>query len=240
MSLKEALGGGGVLLGAMTLIQLSPLKINPWSKLWGWLKKGFRAVCRATNAEVLLELGAVRNQLREVREEIATTKKQLASHVTMDDRRTADSSRARILHFNNELLRRIGHTKEEFVEILAEIDAYERYCEKHPDYPNNRAVLAIETIRENYKTRLQKHDFLFEMEGKEMPYRCPEAYRKPGDVSLHCKKLPKKCSWCGHQYQCSQTGSWENSQQARECPIRAAEDGKGACHGTSRRYPAGR
>ena len=32
----------------------------------------------------------------------------------------------------------------------------------HPEYPNNRAVLAIENIRSNYKERLQKHDFLQE------------------------------------------------------------------------------
>lgn len=53
-------------------------------------------------------------------------------------------------------------SKEEFIEVLTEIDAYERYCEEHPDYPNNRAVLAIENIRSNYKERLQKHDFLQE------------------------------------------------------------------------------
>ena len=82
--------------------------------------------------------------------------------VTMDDRRNADGHRTRILHFNNELLRGIEHTKEEFIEALAEIDAYEHYCAAHPEYPNNRAVLAIENIRSNYKERLQKHDFLQE------------------------------------------------------------------------------
>ena len=46
--------------------------------------------------------------------------------------------------------------------MLAEIDAYERYCEEHPEYPNNRAVLAIENIREVYKERMKKHDFLQE------------------------------------------------------------------------------
>ncbi|WP_420892972.1 hypothetical protein, partial [Pseudoflavonifractor phocaeensis] len=51
----------------------------------------------------------------------------LDGHITMDDRRTADSRRAQILHFNNELLRPINHTKEEFIEILAKIDEYERY-----------------------------------------------------------------------------------------------------------------
>ena len=32
----------------------------------------------------------------------------------------------------------------------------------HEDYPNNRAVLAIENIREVYKERLKKRDFLQE------------------------------------------------------------------------------
>lgn len=80
----------------------------------------------------------------------------------MDDRRTADGHRVRILHFNNELLRDIGHTREEFFEVLTEIDAYEDYCREHPDYPNNRAVLAIENIREVYKERQKKRDFLQE------------------------------------------------------------------------------
>lgn len=82
--------------------------------------------------------------------------------IKTDDRRTADNCRAQILHFNNELLRPIYHTKEEFVEVLAKIDDYERYCEEHPEYPNNRAVLAIENIREVYKERLKKRDFLQE------------------------------------------------------------------------------
>lgn len=133
MNVQELLaGGGGLLLVLMTLVQIAPVKINPWS----WLA---RAIGRAVNAEVI---------------------KKLDDHITMDDRRTADGHRARILHFNNELLRDIGHTQEEFFEVLAEIDAYEDYCREHPEYPNNRAVLAIENIREVYKERLKKHDFL--------------------------------------------------------------------------------
>lgn len=135
MNVQELLaGGGGLLLVMMTLVQIAPVKVNPWS----WMA---RAIGRAINAEVI---------------------KKLDDHITMDDRRTADGHRTRILHFNNELLREIDHTKEEFIEVLAEIDAYERYCEEHPEYPNNRAVLAIENIREVYKDRLKKHDFLQE------------------------------------------------------------------------------
>ena len=43
---------------------------------------------------------------------------------------------------------------------MARIDAYEKYCDAHPEYPNNRAILAIENIREIYMERLKKRDFL--------------------------------------------------------------------------------
>ena len=135
MNIQEILTDGGIsLLVLMTLIQIAPIKVNPWS----WLA---RAIGRAINAEVIAKMDA---------------------HITMDDRRNADGHRTRILHFNNELLRDIDHTKEEFTEVLAEIDAYEEYCREHPEYPNNRAVLAIENIRGVYKERLKLHDFLQE------------------------------------------------------------------------------
>ena len=119
----------------MTLVQFAPVKINPWSALAKTIGKAMG---------------------------IAAIEKKLDKHITMDDRRNADAHRVRILHFNNELLRDLKHTKEEFIEVLAEIDAYEEYCREHPEYPNNRAVLAIENIREVYKERLKQHDFLQE------------------------------------------------------------------------------
>ena len=142
MSIQEILtGGGGVLLVLLTLVQISPIEFNPWSAL-------AKVVGRAINADVTRELSEI--------------KEKLDGHVTMDDRRNADGHRTRILHFNNELLRDIDHTKEEFTEVIREIDAYEKYCKEHPDYPNNRAVMAIENIRDVYKERLKRHDFLQE------------------------------------------------------------------------------
>lgn len=142
MTIKELLlGGGGLLLILMTLVQIAPIKINPWTAL-------AKAIGKAVNADVFNRLSEIESKLDE--------------HIKTDDRRTADNCRDQILHFNNELLRPIYHTKEEFVEVLTKIDDYERYCEEHPEYPNNRAVLAIENIREVYKERLKKRDFLQE------------------------------------------------------------------------------
>ena len=140
MVLAELLtDGGGVLLLLLTLIQLSPLKINPWNASARWLGK-------AINGEVLDKLESVEKRMNE--------------HIKADDERDADLHRARILQFNTELLRDIKHTKEDFTEILYNIDCYERYCREHPDYQNNRAVHAIANIGRVYDERLAKHDFL--------------------------------------------------------------------------------
>ena len=140
MSINEWLaGGGGLLVALLTLVQIMPLKVNPWSAI-------AKAVGRAVNADVLRELD--------------TVTRKLDTHIRVDDERNADSYRTRILQFNNELLREIMHTREDFIEILAVIDDYERYCREHKEYKNNRAVCAIENIKRVYMERLQKHDFL--------------------------------------------------------------------------------
>ena len=65
-----------------------------------------------------------------------------------------------ILSFNRELLQdNIPHTQEDFIETLSEIDFYERYCKEHPEYENNRAVLAIQNIERVYSEMLEKHNF---------------------------------------------------------------------------------
>ncbi len=147
MTLEQILwGSGGGLLIVLTLIQIAPIKINPWSAI-------ARAIGRAFNADVLKELAKVK----------ATQKshgERLDEHIRSDDERNADARRTRILRFNNELIRCIPHTREDFIDILADIDVYERYCQSHPEYENNRAVHAIANIGRVYDERLQKHDFL--------------------------------------------------------------------------------
>lgn len=140
MSIQEILlGGGGVLLFVMSVVQIAPIEIKPWSAI-------ARAFGRAINAEVLRDL--------------KTVKQDLTDHIRIDGERDADEHRARILRFNNELLRDIPHTKEEFIDALADIDFYERYCRDHENYKNNRAVHAIANISRVYDDRLREHDFL--------------------------------------------------------------------------------
>lgn len=147
MSIQEILaGGGGVLLVLMTIVEIAPVKISPWGAI-------AKAIGRAINREVMVKLDEMAAAQKD-------TRKRLDAHIKVDDERAADMHRARILQFNNELIRDIPHTREEFIEILAEIDGYERFCREHPDYQNNRATHAVANISRIYDDRLQKHDFL--------------------------------------------------------------------------------
>lgn len=140
MTVEEMLmGGSGLLVLLLSIIQIAPIKLNPWSAI-------ARAIGNAINADLLKKLSKTESMLQE--------------HMEMDDKRNADMHRWRILGFNNELLQDVPHTQEDFIDILAEIDEYEDFCKNHPDYKNNRATHAIGNIGRVYDDRLKKHDFL--------------------------------------------------------------------------------
>lgn len=140
MTIQELLSGGGIsAVVLLTLLQIAPIKINPWT----WLARAFG---RAINGDII-------NEIKE-------TRKRLDEHIRIDDEREADRHRERILKFNNAVRQGKRHTQEEFVDVLAAIDSYEAYCKEHDDYKNSRAVHAIANIERVYDERLLKNDFL--------------------------------------------------------------------------------
>ena len=68
--------------------------------------------------------------------------------------------RQRILRFNIELMRGEDFTHECFNDMLLDIDEYERFCETHPGYKNNRAVMAIANIKRVYQDHEENGGFL--------------------------------------------------------------------------------
>lgn len=147
MSIQEIVaGGGGALLILMTLIQIAPIKVNPWSKM-------AKAFGHAINSDVLTELVDVKKHQQE-------TWDKLAEHIRVDAERDADMRRQRILRFNADLMKGDDYNHEYFVDMLVEIDEYERYCRIHPGYKNNRAVMAIANIKRVYEEHAKTGDFM--------------------------------------------------------------------------------
>jgi len=131
--------GAAVIVALLSLIQISPLNINPWS----WLG---RAVGREINGEVIEKVGCLEKEVKCLHGEVE------------EDR--AVTARVRILRFNDELLRNQKHSKDMFDSCLADIDMYEKYCEKHPAFRNNMTVMAVGNIKRCYQNCLEQHDFL--------------------------------------------------------------------------------
>lgn len=138
--------GGGALLLLMTFIQIAPIKVNPWS----WLAK---KIGRAINREVLDEIADIKKEQHE-------TQDKLEKHIQDDDERDASDHRQNILRFNIELVRGENFTHEYFNDMLRDIDEYERFCETHPGYKNNRAVMAIANIKRVYQDHEENGGFL--------------------------------------------------------------------------------
>lgn len=92
---------------------------------------------------------------------MAWMKEEIVSMRADMKRDKADDARRRILTAADELRCNVTlHSLEWFNQLNEDIDRYEKYCDKHPDYSNNKALQSIEYIKRNYAKRLEKNDFL--------------------------------------------------------------------------------
>ena len=147
MTLDEILLGGGLGAAAvLSLLEIAPIKVNPWRAI-------ARGIGRAFNAEVLADLKAVQQAQQD-------TRSALDKHQAADEEYKAECHRAALLAFNTSLLRGELHTQEDFFDAFRHIDKYEDYCRSHPGYKNNRASHAIANIGRVYDERLKARDFL--------------------------------------------------------------------------------
>ena len=132
-------GGGIVLLLLMTLLQISPIKIDPW----GWIA---RKIGRAMNAEIIDKVDTLDKEVKAIRTE--TTEHAIIS------------CRIRILRFGDEILHGDRHSQDHFDQTLQDIDRYEKYCKDHPDFENNITGLTIARIKDVYRRQCDKNDFI--------------------------------------------------------------------------------
>lgn len=147
MTLGELFAGsGGVAFTVLTLVEIVPVKINPWSAL-------AKKIGRAMNREMMDKLEAVQKDVKNLKEQ----HDKLEYRMNEDD---ANDCRTRILRFGDELRRGVEHSEEFFNQILDDISDYERYCTEHPEYKNSKAVNAIAEIDKVYQKCMEKNSFL--------------------------------------------------------------------------------
>lgn len=121
----------------LSLIQIAPVKISPWSWIGGWIGKivGIRKLSdKVDNLENKMDV--LDDKVENLEEKV--------------DENQAITSRVRILRFGDELRRNVDHSKESFDQVLDDITRYTQYCEDHPKFENDKTVLTTQVIKETY------------------------------------------------------------------------------------------
>lgn len=130
-----------IAIGALSLVQIAPIKIDPWTALLKWIG-------RKITGELSDKIDALSDKVGKLE--------------AKEDERDAVNKRVRILRFEDELQRGQRHTKDSFDQALSDITDYESYCApgKHPEFRNNQTTATVEHIKKVYAERLERHDFL--------------------------------------------------------------------------------
>ena len=144
-------GWAGIVIVVLSIIEIAPIKIDPWS----WI---CRRIGKAFNQEMLEKQDAFQKESQEYRKNNDANIKKLSSAM---DRRAAEDARNRILRFGDEIKsKQIRHSEEYYNQILADITDYEQYCREHPNFKNERTVMTEKIIRQEYEEHLRNNDFL--------------------------------------------------------------------------------
>ena len=98
-----------IIFGAITLFEIVPIKINPWSTLFRWIGK------------------AINGELKEQLSDLSSDVSELKSDFEM---KKAEDMRWEILEFANTC--RIGneHSKDEWRHVMNQVSEYEEYTER--------------------------------------------------------------------------------------------------------------
>ena len=140
LTLKEIFTGSGIAIFILlSLIQIAPIKINPWT----WIAQ---RIGRAVNGELISKVDSMEQQIIKLEDKA--------------DERDATLCRTRFLRFGDEIMHGVPHSKEHYDQTLADIDTYETFCKSHPNYINNVAKVTIRHIKNKYEEHLTDDSFL--------------------------------------------------------------------------------
>lgn len=127
-----------ILIGLSFIIQITPIKLNPWSTLLGWIGKMLNG-----------DLNKKIDKLNKDMNELSTQRKE-------DEK---DRIRWEILDFANSCRNNRRHTKDEFQHIITLKDKYKKLLQETND-TNGVFDAEYEYIKKIYTERQEKNDFL--------------------------------------------------------------------------------
>ena len=136
----------------LTIIQIAPIKINPWSFIWKLLGKFFCWISRLSLAPVINKMDEIDKKVDKVQSEINIVKKEF-------EVKNANDWRWDILDFFNSARNGRPHSKEEWDHAIDQVKKYERHVEIH-GIDNGVLEEASRWLRNKYQEHIEKDDFL--------------------------------------------------------------------------------
>lgn len=97
---------------------------------------------------------------KELKSEMKKIRVEFGEMKDAEELQEVKNSRRRILRFNDEIVNHMRHSREYFDDILEDVNAYESFVRKNPDYQNGKCTLAIENIERVYRECMKEGDFL--------------------------------------------------------------------------------
>jgi hypothetical protein len=119
----------GLVIVLLSAVEVSPVKINPWSWIGGIIGK-------------LLGIKTLSDKVDALDEKV--------------DINQATTIRVRILRFEDEVQNNIDHSKDSWDQVMDDINRYEEYTECHPKFKNNITEASINHLKKKYDELLEK------------------------------------------------------------------------------------
>lgn len=148
-----------VIIAVPTLIQITPIKIDPWSALLKWIGKVITGDACKKMDDMKKEIDKIDDLVTSV-ETLSQDVNKINQEVMTNEK---DRIRWEILDFANSCRNHRKHTRDEFQHIIALNDKYKDLLEKTND-KNGVFEIEYNYIQKLYAKRLEKNDFLEEGE----------------------------------------------------------------------------
>lgn len=138
---------GWLFLGFITLVEkFAPKDKKPWTAILTFVGKILTKEFAESQKVLMDKVEVLSLKIEEVAESVEETR--------------AIAARVRILRFGDELLEGRLHSKDTFDQTLLDIDNYEKYCKNHENFKNHVTEETVALIKEKYRIRLRKNDFV--------------------------------------------------------------------------------
>ena len=163
---------------ALGLIQVSPIKLEPWS----WIAKLCTSILNMIGKSLLVsvteemkileqkmdsadksmteEVNSIKNNIESLKDDIEHLKNDNKALREEAATRDAMQRRTRFVRFADEIRCGQNHSSDHYHAILIDVTEYELYCSSHPFFKNEIASESIRLIRDTYHDNNVNQSFL--------------------------------------------------------------------------------